>query len=213
MSVVIGMIHDATMDARYVRALMGLVRSRSEDISGTLYVEVGGGNLDRGRNLLVQKFLKEYDDEWFLQIDTDMWFGLAHYDQLMKTATENNYDIVSGLYFANERPPRPAIYRWDDTGHGKAVMDWEDHEVLDVDGCGAGFLLVNRRVYEKMDHPENYQGRAGSWFTQNALSPAGELLNEDSSFCARAQDHGYRIYVDTDCFVGHIKPRVLGVDL
>jgi len=206
MSVVIGVMHDEYMNARFVRALMGLRTSR--DISGCLYVETGGGNLDRGRNQLVQLFLNEYEDEWLLMLDTDMWFGLGHYDRLLESS--EGRDIVSGLYFANERPPRPAMYRWDDTGHGKAIMDWKDHEILDVDGCGAGFLLVNRSVYEKMDHPDQYQGRAGSWFTQNALSPAGELLNEDSSFCLRAQEHGYRIHVDTDVFVGHIKHRILG---
>ena len=207
MSVALGMIHDEFVNARFMRALMGLRVQR--DIADCLYVEVGGGNLDRGRNLLVQKFLHNTDAEWFLQIDTDQWFGLDHYDRLLETA-EAGRDIVSGLYFANERPPRPAMYRWDETGHAKAVMDWEDHDILEVDGVGAGFLLVNRSVYEKMDHPDDYRGRAGSWFTQDALSPVGDLLNEDSSFCVRAQDHGFKIHVDTDVFVGHIKHRVLG---
>lgn len=207
MSVVVGMIHDEAMDARFVRALMGLHKARP--ILDTLYVEVGGGNLDRGRNLLVQKFLKT-EAEWLLQIDTDSFFGVEHYDRLLKTAETR--DIVSGLYFANERPPRPAMSRWEEDGHAKYVGDWNEHDVLDVDSVGAGFLLVNRRVYEKMDHPEEYRGRAGSWFTQDKLGPIGQLLNEDSSFCLRAQEHGYRIYVDTDVFVGHIKKRVLGVD-
>jgi hypothetical protein len=206
---VVGMIHDRDMDARFVRCLTGLnaMRRPGEE---TLYVESGGGSLDRGRNLLVQKFLKNTTDDWLLMVDTDMHFGLQEYDRLLETAQDK--DIVSGLYFANERPPRPAMYRWDETGHGQAVMDWEDHDVLEVDGCGAGFLLVRRSVYEKMDHPESYHGRAGSWFTQNALGPADQLLNEDSSFCVRAQEHGYRIYVDTDVFIGHIKTRVLGYE-
>jgi len=204
--VMVGMIHDRDMDAQFVRCLTGLNATRRPGET-TLYVESGGGSLDRGRNLLVQKYLQT-DYEWFLQVDTDMFFGIDHYDRIVETA--KTHEIVSGLYFANERPPRPAMYRWDDTGHGQAVMDWKDGEVIPVDGCGAGFLMVHRTVYEKMNDPEKYEGRAGSWFTQSAHGPAGQLLNEDSSFCLRAQEHGFRVYVDTDCFVGHIKPRVLG---
>jgi len=208
--VAIGMIHDATMDARFVRCLTGVNAARRPGLE-TLYVESGGGSLDRGRNLLVQKFLQNSTDDWFLQVDTDMFFSVENYDRLLETA--EGRQIVSGVYFANERPPRPAMHRWDETGHGVAVTEWEEHEVLDVDGCGAGFLLAHRDVYEKMDHPEDYRGRAGSWFTQDKLGPAGQLLNEDSGFCLRAQEHGFRVYVDTDCFVGHIKNRILGVDL
>ena len=209
MKVAVGMIHDATMEARFVRCLTGLNAARRPG-EQTLYVESGGGSLDRGRNLLVQKFLKTTTDEWFLQVDTDMYFGLEQYDRLLATA--EGRDIVSGVYFANEQPPRPAMHRWNAEGRAESFSEWEEGEVLDGDGCGAGFLLVARHVYEKMDHPEDYRGRAGSWFTQDAYGPAGQLLNEDSSFCVRAQDHGFRIYVDTGCFVGHIKPRVLGWD-
>lgn len=201
------MIHDQDMDARFVRCLTGLNAERRPGLP-TLYVESGGGSLDRGRNLLVQKFLELTDSKWLLQLDTDMYFGIQEFDRLLETAKDK--DIVSGLYFANEKPPRPAMYRWIEDGSARSVTEWEDHDVLEVDGCGAGFLLVRREVYEKMNHPEEYRGRSGSWFTQDALGPAGQLMNEDNAFCIRAQQHGYKIWVDTDCFVGHIKTRVLG---
>lgn len=207
--VAVGCIHDEDGDMRFVRCLTGLNAARRPG-EETLYVESGGGSLDRGRNLLVQKFLQT-TDERLLMVDTDQFFSVEQYDRLIETG--QTHDIVSGVYFANERPPRPAMHRWDDTGHGVAVTEWEDGEVLDVDGCGAGFLLVHRRVYEAMNHPEEYKGRAGSWFTQDKHGPAGQLLNEDSGFCLRAQEHGFRVYVDTEVFVGHMKRRILGVDL
>jgi hypothetical protein len=195
------------MDARFVRSLTAVNATRRPGME-TYYVESGGGSLDRGRNLLVQKFLELGDHPWLLQLDTDMYFGIEEYDRLLETAADK--DIVSGLYFANERPPRPAMYRWAEDGSAKSVTEWEDHDVLEVDGCGAGFLLVRREVYEKMNYPEKYNGRAGSWFNQDKHGPVGQLMNEDNAFCMRAQEHGYKIYVDTDCFVGHIKTRVLG---
>lgn len=206
--VVVGMIHDDTMNSRFVRCLTGLIRAR--DIVSALYCESGGGGLDKGRNVIVQKFLQNETADWLLFLDTDMFFSLESYDKLVGTAEEKFPDPVSGLYFANERPPRPAMHRWKENGHATSIEEWDDHDVLEVDGFGAGFLMVHRSVYEKMNHPEEYLGRAGSWFTQNALGPAGQLLNEDSSFCIRAQQHGYKLWVDTDVFVGHIKDRVLG---
>jgi hypothetical protein len=208
MEVVVGMIHDDKMNSRFVRCLTGLIRSR--DIPAALYCESGGGALDKGRNVIVQKFLQNEEAEWLLFLDTDMFFGLEAYDKLCETAQAKYPDPVSGVYFANERPPRPAMHRWDEDGHAVGITDWSEHDVLEVDGTGAGFLMVHRDVYTKMNNPDEYYGRAGSWFTQNALGPAGQLLNEDSSFCLRAQQHGYKIWVDTDVFVGHIKERVLG---
>lgn len=207
MSVAIGYIHDEYVNARWMASITRLLKQRS--IDDLHYCESGGGNLDKGRNLVVQKFLKGKSDK-LLFIDTDMFFQVENFDQIMKTG--ETHPIVSGLYFANERPPRPAMYRWNEEGRADSVMEWEDHEVIEVDGCGAGFLLVDRSVYEEMNHQELYQGRAGSWFNQNALSPLGWLLNEDSSFCVRAQEHGYKVMVDTDAFIGHIKPRVLGFE-
>lgn len=210
-SVAVGCIHDAFMDARFVRCLTGLNLARRQG-QETLYVESGGGSLDRGRNLLVQKFLQNTDDDWLLFVDTDMFFGVGHYDRLLSTAQENDYPMLSGLYYANEQPPRPAMYRFDEDGRGKSLTEWNEGEVVEVDGHGAGFLLVHRSVYREMDHPDEYRGRAGSWFTQDALGPAGQLGNEDDAFCWRAKAHGFQPRVDTGCMVGHIKPRVLGVD-
>lgn len=208
MTVALGYIHDEYVNARWMASVMRLIKQR--EIATSLYCESGGGNLDKGRNLVVQKFLQTEGVDKLLFVDTDMFFQVEDFDQLMKTG--ENHPIVSGLYFANERPPRAAMYRWNEEGRAVSVSEWEDHEVIEVDGVGAGFLLVDRSVYEAMDHPDLYQGRAGSWFNQNALSPRGWLLNEDSSFCVRAQEHGYKVMVDTDAFIGHIKPRVLGFE-
>ena len=210
MKVVVGFIHDTMVEARWVRCMFTLRAQRDEQISEILFVESGGGSLDRGRNLLVQKFLQNTEAEALLMIDTDMYFGVEEFDRLLTSAEDR--DIVSGIYFANERPPRPAMHRWNENGRAESFTEWEDHDVLEVDGCGAGFLLVKRAVYESMNHPELYEGRAGSWFNQSAHGPAGQLLNEDSGFCLRAQEHGYKIHVDTDCLVGHIKARVLGFE-
>lgn len=208
--VLVGMIHDDFVNSRFLRALTGL-NAVARPGEPTIYVESGGGSLDRGRNLLVQKFLQT-DYPWLLQVDTDQFFSVEQFDRLRATADEVERPIVSGLYFANERPPRPAMYRWTDEGVGKSVLEWEEDEVIEVDGVGGGFLLVHRSVYEAMNHPDEYEGRAGSWFNQSGRGPNGQLLNEDSSFCVRAQAHGYRIYVDTGVFVGHIKSRILGWD-
>jgi len=210
MDIAIGMIYDSTMDAQFVKCLLRLSRQRPY-VKEILYCESGGGNLDKGRNVLVQKFLKsEYD--WLLMLDTDQYFNPEDVDRLLESARERKAGVISGLYFANERPPRPAIYRWTEEGRAKSFTEWEDHEVIEVDGVGAGFLLVHRQVYEALNDPTQYAGRGGSWFTQNMTGPQGQLLNEDSSFCARVRDAGYKILVDTDVFIGHIKPRVLGFE-
>jgi hypothetical protein len=74
-----------------------------------------------------------------------------------------------------------------------------------VAATGTGCLLVHRDVLEDMRLKRG--GSIHSWFGYDQFTTeAGEWeLGEDLSFCLRARDAGWKVYVDTTLPVGHHK--------
>ena len=191
MTVAIGVVHDEKVDALWVNCLL---RSRAE-VEQVIMVEGGPGNFDVARNKVVEKFLSDSDAERLLFIDTDIVFHPEHVQLLVK----HDKPVMSGLYFTAHG--KPNAYRETD-GHMRAVTDFGEGEVLKVDALGCGFALIQRAVFDAIGGPEEH--RSGPWFRQTEREEA------DFAFCRRAKELGIDIRVDTDCFVGHIKPRVVG---
>lgn len=200
MSVVLGVVHDATMESPFVRDLVRLVRSRPT--GGVIWGVGGGGRLDSARNLVVRSFL-DTKAEWLLFLDTDIVFSPEMYDMLLDTADEKTAPIVSGLYFADDKPPRAVMAYTTEEGAVRSIAAWDEGDTIDVEYVGAGFLLVHRSVYEALgDEP----------YRQDVTSPSGALLTEDYAFCHRARDAGFPVKVNTKIFLGHCKLRVLGYE-
>ena len=195
--VALGIIHDDHMDAQFVRSLAWLLSDRREQIAGTIFVAGGAGRLDNARNEVARSFRTTTCD-YLLTLDTDMVFRTEDFDKLLA----HDESIVSGAYFVNEKPPRAAFARTEGLSI-KSVTDWEDGELIEVDWCGAGFMLIHREVLEKLgDEP----------YRQDIVAPSGALVGEDYSFCHRAREAGFPVKVDTDIFVGHVKSRILGYE-
>ncbi len=200
--VVLGVIHDSQMDSPFVWSLFDLTRKRGDQIIGAISVGGGAGRLDNARNEVARKFML-VNSEWLLTLDTDMVFSPEDFDALLASADPDSAPIVSGMYFVDERPPRPAAANTVGTSI-KSITDWEDDKLIPVDWCGAGFMLVHRSVFEKLgDDP----------YRQDIVAPSGALVGEDYSFCERARQAGFTVQVDPRVFIGHVKPRVLGFDI
>jgi GT2 family glycosyltransferase len=200
--VVLGVIHDASMDSPFVWSLFDLIRKREDQIIGAISVGGGAGRLDNARNEVAKRFLK-VQSEWLLTLDTDMVFSVENFDALLASADPDFAPIVSGIYFVDERPPRAAAANT--VGDSiKSISDWEEDKLIPVEWCGAGFMLIHRSVFEKLgDEP----------YRQDIVAPSGALVGEDYSFCERARQAGFTIQVNPSVFVGHVKPRILGFDI
>lgn len=117
--------------------------------------------------------------------------------------------IVSGLYALDQVGSVAASYANDHgllTRINKVEFLLRD-DLVEVSGVGFGFLCVKYGVFESLPRP---------WFqiAKMRWSPDSELrvnVGEDYSWCAKAQQHGYRIYVDPTVKVGHYKETVFEV--
>ena len=137
---------------------------------------------------------EEYDYVFWL--DSDMQFPRDTLVRMLKTMQEKNIDILSGLYFRRVPPYSPVLFdklEIDENG----VADFTEFkeipkELFEVGGCGFGCLLMKTDVFFDV------QGRFRHMFAPIMGN------GEDSSFCWRARQCGYKIYCDPTLVCGHV---------
>lgn len=180
----------------------------------TLYCQAGTRPQEYARNLIIEKFLQSPCDT-LLMIDDDMvqqgWTTL----KLLDTP---GYDIAGPVqlmflnYDPTTDPPRmpevfPCAFFRDSTQNGKMVPMWPAPGTKHnkVDAVGSGCIAIKRRVLEdkRMLIAEGYSPPA---FFQNHYDPNGwRTRGLDIDFCFRATDLGYRVMVNWEAQIGHLK--------
>jgi len=153
--------------------------------------------VDLNRNGIIHDFLKT-DKEWLLFLDTDMiprgnLIGMA----------KKGVKIVSGLTTVMQHgTPYPLIMK---KAKNRQVcfkmIERSDlvnakNNLIEVDGVGTGCLLIHRSVFKKVAPP---------WFKFNMGPDGMSRLSEDYYFSRKVKRAGYKLYVDIDQHVGHLK--------
>jgi len=200
-SVTIGYVHNDHVHAGFMHSLVNLIRYMSIDTLDYW----SSANISTARNKLVEQFL-ESGNKWLYMADTDTVFNRNTIERLLK----RNEAIIGGLVHINDLPKYPSMFRREpDDENGtpayRAITEYEQGEVVDVDATGAGCLLVHRQVF--LDIQEKLPNKAAQWFQE---IPMGEYLaGEDVTFCIRAISLGYNICVDTSVNIGHLKTHII----
>lgn len=155
---------------------------------------MSGPDLAKGRNSLVEAFLKDTTDSRLFMVDTDMVFQPKTVLMMMQ-ASQTNKGVIGGLCRRSDGVR--TLYRHTEDGFHPTAVGWsfEKPELLKVDGTGAACLMIPRSVLEQMEY--------GQWFT-----PIGED-SEDLSFCRRLMEQNTPLYVHTGARFGHSKSQVL----
>lgn len=218
--VVVSHLHPGEVSASFSHSLLGTYahdnNGRLVSLDGRLGVQPtmsGAGRLAGSRNMAVANFLDTTDGEWLWMIDSDMGWDETALEQLLAVADADSLPVVGGLCFGarfqGEGPAHsarvhyfPTLYRWDDqTGVFSLVFDWDRGTVVKVDGTGAAFLLVHRRVLEDLRREHGDR-----WFDNIPIdNGTPDLFGEDLSFCVRLRQAGIPVHVHTGVKVSHRK--------
>lgn len=136
-------------------------------------------------------------------IDSDISWTPEQFMQLY----ESKYDIVSGLYYNEEHTPVFAFNEED---------IYFDHESLkhkqypfEIFGAGFGFIAIKSGVFERISRPwfdAVFQKIENEDKTKEIFVPWGE----DLSWCKKAREQGFKIYLDPSIKVYHHKKIALG---
>ena len=143
---------------------------------------IKGTLITKARNDLVEKF----KGDWLLFIDSDMTFEPDALNKLIA----HDLDIVGGLCFRRVPPYNPTIYQ---KINGSLKWQWQ-HEypkdsLFEVDATGCAFMLIKKRVFEKLKKP---------YFEYNGN------VSEDLFFCHKAKEAGFKIWIDSSVKIGHL---------
>jgi len=172
--------------------------------------QYSGPNISGPRNEAVEGFLST-DAEWMLWLDSDMFPDPDLVDALLFNASPDKAPIVGALcYGINDDALFPTIYQLARTEQDTYVTvkhqgPIPEATMLQVAATGAAALLVHRSVYEAMAAREF--NKVYPWFQETELF--GRPCGEDFTFCLRAGQCGFPVYVNTAVEVKHHKSTLL----
>ena len=150
-------------------------------------------------DLALQAITTEFDYVFWL--DSDMVFSQDILIRMLKTARENDLDFLSGLYFRRTQPFTPVAFDHLEVNED-GECEWSEFEELpqslfEVGGCGFGCVLIKTKVLE--DVHDKFV---------DMFMPISHM-GEDLSFCWRARQLGYKIWMDPTITLGHVGYSVI----
>jgi GT2 family glycosyltransferase len=172
-----------------------------------------GPNISHARNNVVRRFLEQQRAPWLLMVDTDMVFAPDALHRLILAADPVERPVAGALCYSQDEAGsgehRPTMYELierDGKPGFARYRTWPEDECFRVGATGAAFLLMHRRVLEKISAAG--KDPVAPWFRESVLG--GLLCGEDMTFCLRAAMAGVPVHVHTGVQVGHVKPVMLG---
>ncbi len=210
-TVVVGYVHPAEVSAFFHQSMLALALADSCGPRRIVNIvhEFSSANISHARNEIVRKFLAGPGD-WLLFVDSDMNFEPDLIEALLFNADPTKAPIVGGLCFGtNDGRLFPTLYTL--ARHGEEIVtirhtgEIPEATMMQVAATGAAALLIHRSVLAAVEaHGFN---KTFPWFQETELS--GRPCGEDFTFCLRAGQLGFPVYVNTAVEVGHHKSTVL----
>jgi len=186
----------------FMLSVLGLL-SENRDHTFQIFCEGSGPLISRARNATVVRFL-ESDAEYFFSLDSDIKFDTDILPKLLS----HNLPIVGAHYVGIDVTGVPfpvALVRRpsdDNLVHASYKSLGKRKGLVKVAAVGMGCTLIKREVLEAL-------GTDILWPFAEIISPHGQALGEDTTFCIRAAEKGYDSYLDLSARVGHLKHTLL----
>lgn len=206
-TICIAWCHGGTVDNEFAISLMEIVQRRPQVKS--YHAVYGTGLLAKSRNILVNHFLDNTDDDWLLMLDADEKISLSAFDKLTTTAHHYERPVVAGVYFAavwndGDLRPVPLIFHLQDGG----VNPWDDYPkdtVVQVMAAGTGCLLMHRSALLKFRSSlTDTSNQSWCWFQDGPIDN-NRWLSEDLTFCSRLGQLGIPMFAHTGAVLEHHK--------
>lgn len=167
-----------TMPTATARSIAATVKAGYDVVFST------GGGLPNARNEILRE-AKQQGYNRVLMVDSDMVWVPEHVTAIIKHAMLTRREVVSGRYYARSQPHQPHAYRQGQPYHGNP--DPLASELVDY--TGAGFLLIDCKVMEKVPEP---------WFDHS------HKQGEDAYFCHKAAKEGVYTWLYAYVTLGHV---------
>jgi hypothetical protein len=173
---------------------------------------IKGMEVGAARNKAVQDLMTIKEGErpqYLFFFGDDMipeWDGFV---KLYEAMEEEQWDMLTGLYFLKGEPPTPLLWRNDHVGRMQAGRDFTVGDRVRVDLTGLDFTLIRTSLLEKMKDPWFKTGPSLKSEMYNMLMSPNESQGiishtEDAWFIQKASQFGAKIGVHTGVRVSHL---------
>jgi len=143
------------------------------------------------RNTVVKYFLENTEHTHLLFIDSDN----TPFDNPLPMV-DLDLDVVGGVYpmWRIDHFEWLAMNRLPD-GHYKTIPGDNRKGVVEVDGLGAGCMMIKREVLESLEAP----------FADKIRPDGRREIGHDYYFCERAKEKGYKVWANWNVLCDHVK--------
>jgi GT2 family glycosyltransferase len=203
------------MEAEYVKSLVATMSYLNQNGISYVYLNEYSSQVNAAREATAMgsRFLNAFATEplngeitydKIIWIDSDISWTV---EDFMKLYT-STLDIVSGLYFNEEGVPLIGFTE-EEIYHDPATLKAKTYP-FEIFAAGFGFIAMKSGVFENIPRPwfeTVFQKIENEDKTREMFIPYGE----DFSWCKKAKEAGYKIYLDPSIRLGHHKKiRVSG---
>lgn len=203
--VAVAIISPGHVRAELMTTLIQVILNQKSRVNSLIFRQ-SGPLIDAARNRICEEFL-QLEDEWLWFVDSDMVLEQDTLEKLLAVADPKTHPIVGALCFGRDAEGIifPTMYRLADTeGTFQRAETVPEEGLVEVDATGAACLLIHRDALKTIG---DRQQAPFKWFQETQIKDA--LVGEDVTFCFRARDAGYPIYVDCSNRIGHVKDVLL----
>ncbi len=171
------------VDNSKTNAYLSLIKKDLPVIKGH-YLENARDRIIESRNILRKKVLDE-DYDYFLSLEQDV---LPPRDVIERLLNYNK-DIVTGVYFARDPDGNltPLLYKYTDKENVRNLTfdEVKNPNLIGVDACGLGCVLISRKVLEKIKFRYNKEDNAFDdiWFSIDAKKNGFNIFCDTSVKC------------------------------
>lgn len=201
------------MEAEYVKSLVKTINYLNDNDISYYYTSEYSSQVSMAREstIMSSKVLSVFSKEplhgaatydKIIWIDSDISWEIEDFINLYKS----NLDIVSGIYINEDEVPL-FLYKEDDIYFKDE--SWKNKKYpFKVFGVGFGFVAMKNGIFENIPRPwfnTVFQEIENEDKTEKFYLPWGE----DLSWCKKANEQGYDLYVDPSIRVTHHKKMSL----
>jgi hypothetical protein len=219
----------------YLMSLLNLTRTLTERNVKYDFRTISDSLITRARNHIANEFLRDKQFTHLFFIDADLGFEA---EALLRFLAFDK-DLVCGVYplkrlsiaaVRASTAPSDNVAEAASYTYSSSIAinenNMPENGFLRADFAATGFMLISRRVLEKMvvsypalryggDHvmrPGETEQAANHAFFDTMIAD-GEYLPEDYSFCKRWRDIGGEIWIDVESRFSHVGSYVYNGDL
>lgn len=181
--------------SKTLQSLLEMV-SYSKEIDFDILVANRGYTIGENRNYCVVQAERNGSD-YLLFVDDDMVFP----DYTLESLLEHDVDVVGVNSYSRCLPPSSTVGLMDKNGkymHPDKHTAWEMRipaSLFEAYFVGAGVMLINMKVFNKIDKP---------YFTFTTDENGMIVNGEDGYFCDQVKKAGMKVWCDPTIEIGHI---------